>query len=147
MKDTKLTPAVGAEVIGIDLSKPVPPEQFAKMRGEFLDHSVPLFRRQELTPAHLVAFSEQWGPPESYNTIHRPHQQGAVHARRASARRPSMLYRAHVRLLCWSTGDGAGGAEPRRVPRIEQVRLHDRRDLYCQRRINLQAFDCLNARS
>lgn len=147
MKVTKLTPAAVAEVFSIDLSKPVPPEQFAKIRGEFLDHSLPLFRRQQLTPVQLVAFSEQWGPPESYNTIHRPHQQGAVRARRATARRPSMLYRAHVRLIFWSTGDGAGGGEPLRVPRIEQVRLHDRRDLYCQRRINLQAFDCLNAAS
>lgn len=68
MKITKLTPAVGAEVIGIDLSMPVPPEQFAHIRDAFLDHSVLLFRGQELTPAQLVAFSEQWGPPESYNT-------------------------------------------------------------------------------
>ena len=64
----KLSPSVGGEVVGIDLSKPILAKQFAKVRDAFLDHSMLLFRGQNLTPAQLVAFSESWGPTESYST-------------------------------------------------------------------------------
>ncbi|MGE0802466.1 MAG: TauD/TfdA dioxygenase family protein [Lautropia sp.] len=66
MEIRKLSAALGAEVVGADLRRPLAKADFARVREAFLDHSVLVFRGQDLTPAQLVTFSEQWGPSESY---------------------------------------------------------------------------------
>ncbi len=57
--------AVGAEISGVDLSRPLPQDQLAQIRQAFGDHGVIFFRDQELSPAQHVAFAEHFGPIET----------------------------------------------------------------------------------
>ena len=54
--------ALGAEVLGLDLTVPLLDEDFARLHRAHLDHHVLVFRDQRITPAQQVAFSERWGP-------------------------------------------------------------------------------------
>lgn len=45
-----LTPVVGAEIGGLDLSKPISAEQLGEVREAFNVHHVLVFRDQVLTP-------------------------------------------------------------------------------------------------
>ena len=61
-----LSGAVGAEIRGADLSRPLDSGLLAEVRRAFLDHLVVCFRDQELTPAEELAFARQMGEPMSY---------------------------------------------------------------------------------
>ena len=55
--------ACGAEVLGLDLSRPLADADFARIHRAHLDHHVLVFRGQdELTPDRQVAFSRRFGP-------------------------------------------------------------------------------------
>ncbi|NQV80213.1 MAG: TauD/TfdA family dioxygenase [Alphaproteobacteria bacterium] len=56
--------AFGAEVIGVDLSQSLSPEEFATVHRAHLDHGIILFRDQALTPEQHKAFSRRFGRPE-----------------------------------------------------------------------------------
>ena len=51
--------ALGAEVRGIDLSRPVDRESFATVRAAHDEHSLLPFRDQELTPQRHIDFSRR----------------------------------------------------------------------------------------
>ncbi|EYS87461.1 taurine dioxygenase [Cupriavidus sp. SK-4] len=53
--------ALGAEITGVDLSKPVPDQTFAEIRSALHDHQVIFFRDQQLTPEQHKAFSARFG--------------------------------------------------------------------------------------
>jgi taurine dioxygenase len=57
----KLGGALGAEVRGVDLSRPLAAETFAEIRNAWLDHLVLRFRGQRLTDPQLLAFSRLFG--------------------------------------------------------------------------------------
>ena len=57
----KLGGALGAEVSGIDLSRPVAAETFAEIRKGWLDHLVLRIRGQRLSDPQLLAFSALFG--------------------------------------------------------------------------------------
>src|SRR5258705_3084214 len=57
----KVGDALGAEVSGVDLSRPILPEVFAEIRGAWLDHLVVRFRAQKLSDPQLLEFSGQFG--------------------------------------------------------------------------------------
>lgn len=57
-----LSPALGAEVRGLDLSRPLSDEAFARIHQAHLDHHVLVFRNQRITPAEQIAFSRRFGP-------------------------------------------------------------------------------------
>ncbi|QHI96724.1 TauD/TfdA family dioxygenase [Xylophilus rhododendri] len=57
-----LAGALGAEVIGLDLSRPLGAEDFQRIHRAHLDHHVLVFRDQQITPAEQVAFSRRFGP-------------------------------------------------------------------------------------
>src|SRR5258708_30785939 len=57
----KLGEALGAEVSGVDLSRPLPEEVFAEIRAAWLDHLVLRFRGQTLSDPQLMAFSKLFG--------------------------------------------------------------------------------------
>lgn len=56
-----LSNALGAEVFGIDLSRPLSDTAFARLHQAHLDHHVLVFRDQQITPAEQVDFSARWG--------------------------------------------------------------------------------------
>jgi taurine dioxygenase len=53
---------LGAEVIGLDLSRPVDPATFKRIHQAHLDHHVLVFRDTRITPAQQVEFSRRFGP-------------------------------------------------------------------------------------
>ncbi|KQP22740.1 TauD/TfdA family dioxygenase [Pseudorhodoferax sp. Leaf267] len=52
----------GAEVVGLDLSKPLNAADFATIHRAHLAHHVLVLRDQRITPAEHVAFSRRFGP-------------------------------------------------------------------------------------
>lgn len=52
---------VGAEIIGLDLAKPVTAEDFARIHRAHLDYHVVVFREQRITPEQQIAFSRRFG--------------------------------------------------------------------------------------
>jgi taurine dioxygenase len=59
-----LSDAIGAEVVGVDLSKPLAAETVAAMRAALNDRSVLVLHDQKLTPAEHVAASRAFGDLE-----------------------------------------------------------------------------------
>ena len=54
--------ALGAELLGIDLSNGLDAEAVADIRQAFNAHGVIFFRDQRLTPEQHIAFAERFGP-------------------------------------------------------------------------------------
>ena len=52
----------GAEVIGLDLSRPLADADFARLHRAHLDHHVLVFRGMAITPQQQVDFSRRFGP-------------------------------------------------------------------------------------
>lgn len=53
--------ALGADVIGLDLSKPLPDGVLDTLRTEFIEHKVLCFRDQHFSEQDMMAFSRLWG--------------------------------------------------------------------------------------
>jgi taurine dioxygenase len=62
---TPLSPALGAEVDGLDLRQDLSPEQLAEIRTAIADNLVLIFRNQDITPEHHKRFARHFG------TLHR----------------------------------------------------------------------------
>ncbi|WP_276608523.1 TauD/TfdA family dioxygenase [Caulobacter sp. SLTY] len=57
----KLTPIIGAEIEGVDLSIPPDSETLAEIERAFAENLVIFFRDQRLTPAQHIAFGRLFG--------------------------------------------------------------------------------------
>lgn len=66
---TPIAGALGAEIGGVDLSRPLDPETVHAIRQALLDHLVVFFRDQDLTPAQYMALAECFGTPVEYPLI------------------------------------------------------------------------------
>lgn len=64
-----LSDALGAEIDGIDISKPLTDAVVAEIRQAFLEHLVIFFRDQHLSPQRLLAFAQLFGEPMAYPQI------------------------------------------------------------------------------
>ena len=53
--------ALGAEIRGVDLARPLDDDVVRAIRQALLDHLVVFFRDQQLTPAQFIAFGERFG--------------------------------------------------------------------------------------
>jgi taurine dioxygenase len=53
--------AVGAEIIGLNLSQPINDQDFARIHRAHLDYHVVVFRDQRITPEQQIAFSRRFG--------------------------------------------------------------------------------------
>ena len=62
----RLASPLGAEVVGIDLSRPIGDAPFAELRAALQAHHVLCFRDQTLSEAQQIAFSERFGPLEAF---------------------------------------------------------------------------------
>jgi taurine dioxygenase len=62
LRKRALSPALGAEIIGVDLSQTVSDELFANILQCWHDNIVVLFRDQHLSEADQVRFAEHFGP-------------------------------------------------------------------------------------
>lgn len=58
--------ALGAEVQGVDLARPLAPEVVGEVRQALLAHLVIFFPRQQLGPAELLDFAQRFGQPTEY---------------------------------------------------------------------------------
>lgn len=63
MQVRRIAGALGAEILGVDLSKSIPERE---IRKAFLEHQVVFFRDQRLTPAQFMAFARAMGTPVPY---------------------------------------------------------------------------------
>ena len=61
-----LAGALGAEIRGVDVSKPLEAAVVAEIRQAFLDHLVILLRDQQLSPPALLAFAQCFGKAMEY---------------------------------------------------------------------------------
>ena len=70
----KLGQSLGAEIGGLDLSRPIAPPLFAQIRAAWLEHLVLRFRGQKLSDPQLLAFSKNFGEldPPGPNPLGRP---------------------------------------------------------------------------
>jgi taurine dioxygenase len=57
-----LSPNVGAEILGADLSRPLGDGDYATIRLALNDHGVIFFRDQNITPEQHISFAERFGP-------------------------------------------------------------------------------------
>ena len=61
-----LAGALGAEILGVDIARPLAGEVIAEMRQALLDHLVIFLRNQRLTPPEQLAFAQRFGEPMQY---------------------------------------------------------------------------------
>jgi len=57
----KLTPNIGAEIVGVDLSQQLDDRQFQQVHGALMDHLVIFFRDQHLSPERHKEFGRRFG--------------------------------------------------------------------------------------
>jgi len=57
----RVTGALGAEISGVDLSRPLTDDVFAEIYQAFVEHQVIFFRDQDMTPDQYLAFARRWG--------------------------------------------------------------------------------------
>ena len=62
----RLSNALGAEIVGVDVSKPLAPAALARVEQAFADHHMLCFRKQRLCPEAQIAFSKQFGELEAF---------------------------------------------------------------------------------
>nr|WP_315396802.1 TauD/TfdA family dioxygenase [uncultured Duganella sp.] len=53
---------LGAEILGLDLGRPLSPRQFQRIHKAHLDHHLLVFRDQRISPQQQVDFSRRFGP-------------------------------------------------------------------------------------
>lgn len=68
MEIRKLTPTVGCEVSGIDLSRPLDAPTIEKLKNAFVEHGVLIMRGQHLDERQFIDFARGFGPLESYES-------------------------------------------------------------------------------
>ena len=80
-----LSPALGAEIMGVDLSEALDDEQFARIQDVWHENLVILFRDQHLSEAAEVAFAERFGPL------------AMIHTQQFAASHPAVMLISNIR--------------------------------------------------
>jgi taurine dioxygenase len=65
-----LASALGAEVLGVDLSTQLDDKIWSQVHEAYLEHHVIFFRDQQLTPEQHLTFSRRFGELEPYPFVH-----------------------------------------------------------------------------
>ncbi|MCH9671829.1 MAG: TauD/TfdA family dioxygenase [Gammaproteobacteria bacterium] len=58
--------ACGAEVRGVDISRPLSEPTFAQVRGAFFEHGMLVFRDQSISERQQIDFTARFGEPDQY---------------------------------------------------------------------------------
>jgi taurine dioxygenase len=66
---TPIAGALGAEIGGVDLRRPLADDDVQAIRQALLDHLVIFFRNQDLTPDDFLRFAGAFGRPVEYPLI------------------------------------------------------------------------------
>ena len=66
MNVKRLGAAAGAEITGVDISKPLSNAEFDALHQAFMDHCVVAIRGQDLSPEAQLAFTGRFGKPTSH---------------------------------------------------------------------------------
>ena len=69
MEIRPLSPGIGAEILGVDLSGPPDDDTIHALRTTLLDHVVVFFREQALTPHELLTLARCFGEPSEYPLV------------------------------------------------------------------------------
>src|SRR5213083_3172726 len=69
MEVKRISGALGAEILGVDLGGELADETVAAIRRAFLEHLVVFFHDQPLTPAQFMAFARRMGKPIEYPLV------------------------------------------------------------------------------
>ena len=72
---TPITPAIGAEISGIDLSLPLSQDQLDQIYQDLIDYNVIFFRDQNISPKNHVALANSFGEIEPPHPVY-PHVKG-----------------------------------------------------------------------
>jgi taurine dioxygenase len=72
-----LSYALGAEVLGVDLREPCPPETWKAIHAAYLQHGVLLFRGQKISREQHIAFSRLFGELDRHDSL--PMDRDATH--------------------------------------------------------------------
>jgi len=65
----RISGALGAEIQGADLSRPLSKTAFEEIKRLWLEHLVIFFRNQALTPPQFMSFAGQFGEPVEYPMV------------------------------------------------------------------------------
>lgn len=77
---TRLQPTIGAEVSGIDLSRPLTPIERAAIRAAVIKYKVIFFRDQPLSNEQHAAFAGEFGPLYTHPTTQHQAANTAIHS-------------------------------------------------------------------
>lgn len=61
MEILPVTPVIGAEIVGVDLKRPLDPDAIQAIERALIAHHVIFFREQDITPEQQIAFARQFG--------------------------------------------------------------------------------------
>jgi len=61
IKVTPVSPAIGAQISGVDIAAGIDKEQFTEIRQAYIDYGVIFFRDQSITPDQHIEFARRWG--------------------------------------------------------------------------------------
>ena len=75
MHITPLTPAIGAEIGGIDLTRPLDQATFDEIYQALMDHLVIFFRDQDISAEDHLKLANSFGEPEPPHPLY-PHVDG-----------------------------------------------------------------------
>jgi len=78
MEIVRLSPALGAEIRGVDASRPISEEAFRQIEKAWHEHLVILLRGQDLDEEQQVRFAERFGPLSPIHTEHHSEKNKAV---------------------------------------------------------------------
>ncbi len=89
MEIRPLSPAIGVEIVGVDLSVPMDEADFARIRRAWEENCIALFRGQRLDEQQQVAFAARFGPLGTIVNESDPLKLG---------QHPSVLYVSNIRV-------------------------------------------------
>lgn len=74
-----LQPTIGAEITGVDLARPLAPDQRDAIKAAILKYKVLFFRNQSLDNAQHAAFAREFGPLYVHPSIKRDEKVAPLH--------------------------------------------------------------------